>query len=336
MSSTQTLSNEITASATGELLTVSNLYKSFPIRSGFFNKITAKVHAVDNVSISIKRGKTFALVGESGCGKTTTGRCILRLIEPDSGKISFQGQDITTLAGEDLRKIRRKMQIIFQDPFSSLNARKSVGAAITEGMKIHKLASANEQVERLAHLLEVVGLRPEYADRYPHEFSGGQRQRICIARALSVDPDFIVCDESVSALDVSIQAQIINLLEELQEERGLAYLFISHDLAVVRHIADEVGVMYLGQMLEQAPCDTLFEDPLHPYTKALLSAVPVIDPAMRNKRVILEGDVPSAANPPDGCRFHTRCRYCRQECKSGFIPVYEPTPGHKVKCVLYG
>ncbi len=317
------------------MLSVRDLVKHFPIRSGLFSKIVGSVLAVDGVSFEVPRGRTFALVGESGCGKTTTGRTILRLLEPTSGRVTFAGQEVFALPPGELRSLRRRMQIIFQDPYSSLNPRMTVSDIVGEGLVVHGVGDRHERAQRVAELLQTVGLSPEHADRYPHEFSGGQRQRIGIARALALKPDFIVCDEAVSALDVSIQAQIINLLEDLQEEFGLAYLFIAHDLAVVRHISDRVGVMYLGQIMEEAACDDLFEAPLHPYTEALLSAIPVPDPRARRQRQILVGDVPRADAPPPGCRFHTRCPKVMPECKFGNIPVCEPRPGHKVKCRLY-
>jgi oligopeptide/dipeptide ABC transporter ATP-binding protein len=317
------------------LLEVRDLSKLFPIKSGFWGRISGHVRAVDRVSFSIPKGQTYSLVGESGCGKTTIGRSILRLIPPTSGSVIFDGQEMNTQNKANMRELRRRMQIVFQDPYSSLNSRQTVGSIITEPMKIHKLADKNEQRNRLAELLETVGLSPEHALRYPHEFSGGQRQRICIARALSLKPDFIVCDEAVSALDVSIQAQILNLLQDLQQTHNIAYLFISHNLNVVRHISHTVGVMYLGQIMEEAPCDMIFDNPLHPYTKALLSAAPHIDPAQRNKRVILSGEVPSASNPPPGCPFHPRCPQAMPECAKGEIPTFEPETGHRVRCLLY-
>ncbi len=325
----------MTVTATAPLLSVRNLVKHFPIRKGLFASVVGHVHAVDDVSFDIPARQTYALVGESGCGKTTTGRTILRLLEPTDGAVLFDGRDIATLGADELHAFRRRMQIIFQDPYSSLNPRMTVGNIVGEGLVVHEVGSEAEQREKAAHLLETVGLDGAYASRYPHEFSGGQRQRIGIARAIALDPDFIVCDEAVSALDVSIQAQIINLLLQLQEELGPAYLFIAHDLAVVRHIAQVVGVMYLGHLMEEAPCDALFEKPLHPYTRALLSAIPIPDPTRRMQRQILQGEVPSAARPPAGCRFHTRCPHCTDICKYGEIPVCEPEPGRRVKCVLY-
>ena len=317
------------------LLAVRELSKLFPVRGGFWGKARQHVRAVDRVSFDIRRGQTYSLVGESGCGKTTIGRSILRLIQPTSGSVRFAGQEVCSLGKTDLRRLRSRMQIIFQDPYSSLNARQTVRSIITEPLRVHRACTTQERDLRLEELLDTVGLRPEYAWRYPHEFSGGQRQRICIARALSLNPDFIVCDEAVSALDVSIQAQIINLLQDLQEARGIAYLFISHNLNVVRHISHTVGVMYLGQLMEEAPCDRIFDNPMHPYTRALLSAAPQIDPQLRKKRVILSGEVPNAINPPAGCPFHPRCPQVMESCKSGEIPTFQPEAGHKVRCLLY-
>lgn len=318
-----------------DLLEVKNLCKQFPARRDFWGRVTHRVRALDGLNLRIQRGMTYALVGESGCGKTTAGRSILRLIEPSSGSVFYNGEDLGTAPPARLRELRKHLQIIFQDPYSSLNPRQTVGAIITEPMSIHRIGTRAEREERLAALLQRVGLSPEHAARYPHEFSGGQRQRICIARALALNPEFIVCDEAVSALDVSIQAQILNLLAELQQERGIAYLFISHNLSVVRHIAHTVGVMYLGQMMEEAPAEQMFANPMHPYTRALLSAVPQIDPVARRERIILGGDVPRADNPPPGCPFHPRCPSARPACANGAIPNYEPTPGHRVRCILY-
>src|SRR5438046_400759 len=289
------------------LLSVRNLRKEFPIRKGVFSRQVGAVKAVNDVSFDVARGETLGVVGESGCGKTTTGRTILRLIEPTSGEIRFEGRDVRSMSTSQLRKLRRDMQIIFQDPVSSLNPRMTIGAIIREGLTIHKLAEGAAADARVSRLLQEVGLRPEYANRYPHEFSGGQRQRIGIARALSVDPKVIVCDEPVSALDVSVQAPVSNLLEDLQRVHDLTYMFIAHDLSVVEHIADRVAVMYLGKVVELATAEDLYREPLMPYTQALLSAVPVADPKARKERIILQGDVPSPANPTSGCGVHPRC-----------------------------
>jgi len=297
---------------------VKDLQVWFPVHAGaIFSRHVADVKAVDGVSFNVRRGETLGLVGESGCGKSTTGKAVLQLVRVTGGTVDFEGIDLTKLKGTPLRKYRRKMQMIFQDPYASLNPRQSVGSIIGEPMTIHGLARGDEKKDKIQALLKTVGLNAYHANRYPHEFSGGQRQRIGIARALAVEPDFIVCDEPVSALDVSIQAQIINLMEDLQEEFGLTYLFIAHDLSVVRHISDRIGVMYLGHMMELSDRDTLFDDPLHPYTKALLSAVPVPDPVIerQRERIILMGDVPSPLRPPSGCVFHTRCPIVIDECR---------------------
>jgi oligopeptide transport system ATP-binding protein len=317
------------------LIEVKNLKIHFPVTAGLiFQKKIADNKAVDGISFNIKHGETLGLVGESGCGKSTTGRAVLQLYKPTEGQILFNGVDMTTMHGNDLRLMRRKMQMIFQDPYASLNPRMSVRDIIGEPLLIHKLGNPAQRRERVAELMRIVGLNPYYATRFPHEFSGGQRQRIGIARALAVSPDFIVADEPVSALDVSIQAQIINLMEELQQQFGLTYLFVAHDLAVVRHISDRVAVMYLGKMMEMAGRDEIYENPLHPYTKALLSAVPVPDPAIERKRerIILTGDVPSSLRPPRGCVFHTRCPIAIDECRE-IIPEWrEAQPGHWVAC----
>lgn len=302
----------------GILVRVERLKKYFPITRGIiFQKTIGHIRAVDDVSFFIRKGETFGLVGESGSGKTTVGRTILLLYRPTSGKIYFDGIDLTTLKGEELRRMRRRMQIIFQDPYASLNPRMTVGDIIGEPLEIHGIAKGKEKQERVMELLKIVGLNPYFINRYPHEFSGGQRQRIGVARALAMNPDFIVCDEPISALDVSIQAQIINLLEELQDKFGLTYLFIAHDLAVVRHISNRVAVMYLGKIVELTDRDSLYNNPLHPYTQALLSAIPIPDPLVeeRRQRIILKGEIPSPANPPSGCRFHTRCPVVMDICK---------------------
>jgi oligopeptide transport system ATP-binding protein len=315
------------------MLEVKNLTKFFNASSGVFGSSQAVVKAVDNVSFKINKGETLGLVGESGCGKTTTGRTIIRLYEPTSGNIIFNGQDITRI---DMKPVRKKMQMIFQDPYASLNPRMTVSDIVGEALDIHKLAKGEERKERIFQLLSMVGLNREHANRYPHEFSGGQRQRIGIARALAVQPELIICDEPISALDVSIQAQIVNMLEDLQKELSLTYLFIAHDLSMVKHISDNVGVMYLGKLIELAGRDELYENPAHPYTKALLSAVPVADPkASRAKsRIILEGDVPSPINPPSGCRFRTRCAYAMPKCAEIEPELKEIAPGHMCACHL--
>ena len=321
------------------LLEIRNLKKYYPVRSGVFSRVSAWVKAVDDVSFTIQPQETFGLVGESGCGKTTVGRTLLGLIEPTAGGVFFDGQDFCQLNAAQVRSIRRRMQIIFQDPYSSLNPRMTVGAIIGEALKVHDLAQGAELTRQVNSLLERVGLSPTYHSRYPHEFSGGQRQRIGIARALALSPQFIVCDEPVSALDVSIQAQILNLLQDLQQNLGLSYLFISHDLNVVEHIADRVAVMYLGKLVEVAPVDELFRSPQHPYTLALMSANPIPDPTIRTERTVLTGDVPSALNSPTGCAFHTRCPRVMEHCKTTPPPRVQSGHGegkHLVWCHLYG
>jgi oligopeptide transport system ATP-binding protein len=314
------------------LVVVNNLMKRFPIKGGIFGREVAAVKAIQGVSFTIKRGETLGLVGESGCGKSTLGRCILRLIEPSSGEVYFNGQDVLKFDANELRRIRRKMQIIFQDPYASLNPRMTVGAIISEPIRIHGLAKGAEINKRVSKLLDLCGLRAEAINRYPHEFSGGQRQRICIARALAVEPEFIVCDEPVSALDVSIQAQIVNLLQDLQKELKLTYLFIAHDLKVVEHISNRVAVMYLGKIAELAVGDDMYKDPKHPYTKALFSAIPVANPKGRKQRIILQGDVPSPINVPSGCPFHPRCPMARPNCKVDAPGLEEKAADHWASC----
>ncbi len=317
------------------ILEVSHLKKYFPVKGGFFGGVTGEVKAVDDVSFSIKKGTTMGLVGESGCGKSTTGRTILRLIEKTSGTILFNGADVSAADKKKLRELRTKMQIIFQDPYSSLSPRLPVGEIIGEAVKQHHLVPKEQYDGYISQVMKNCGLQEYHKDRYPHEFSGGQRQRICIARALALKPEFIVCDEPVSALDVSIQAQIINLLKELQEKMNLTYLFISHDLSVVEHISDTIGVMYLGGLVETGNTADIFENPLHPYTKALFSAIPMPDPDMKLNRMILEGDIPSPANPPKGCKFHTRCRECMDICKEQAPAARDMGNGHVVRWHLY-
>jgi len=321
--------------STENVLQVIDLKQYFPIKAGLMQRVVGYVKAVDGISFTIKRGKTMGLVGESGCGKTTVGKTILRLNEKTSGDVLFYGSDIYAISRRDMRKIRPKMQIIFQDPYSSLSPRLPVSEIIGEAVKEHHIVPDDEYEDYLDRIMKSCGLQPYHKDRYPHEFSGGQRQRICIARALALNPSFIVCDEPVSALDVSIQAQIINLLKDLQEKFKLTYLFISHDLSVVEHISDDVGVMYLGNLVEYGSKTSIFRNPLHPYTQALLSAAPVPDPAAKKNRIILEGSIPSPANPPSGCKFHTRCRHCMEICKKVDPQTKEIEPGHTVACHLY-
>ena len=317
------------------LLEVKNLVKWFPIKSSFFKQTIGNVRAVDGISFKIKRGQTMGLVGESGCGKSTAGRTILRLLEKTSGEVWFDGKEIFSLSKEELRRMRPRMQIVFQDPYSSLSPRLPVGEIIGEAVREHGIVPPEEYDDYITRVIKACGLPEYYKDRYPHEFSGGQRQRICIARALALSPDFIVCDEPVSALDVSIQAQIINLLRQLQKDFGITYLFISHDLSVVEHISDTVGVMYLGTMVEYSETEKIFGKPLHPYTTALFSAIPIPDPDVKLNRIILKGSLPSPANPPAGCKFHTRCDKCMDICRCAVPEWSEVEPGHWCACHLY-
>ena len=315
------------------LLSVRNLRKEFALKGGLFRGNAGSVHAVDGVDFDVDRGETLGLVGESGCGKSTTGRCVLRLIEPSSGEVHFDGKDVRALGADELRILRRDIQIIFQDPYASLNPRMNVGAIVGEALIIHRLTQTKRQFEdRVVELLETVGLRADHMARYPNEFSGGQRQRIGIARALAVEPKLIICDEPVSALDVSIQAQVINLLEDLQEKFGLAYLFIAHDLAVVEHISKRIAVMYLGRIVEMASAHALYASPRHPYTEALLSAVPIPDPKVRRQRIRLSGEMPSPIDPPSGCHFHTRCPIAQPRCSNEAPPLRQSDDGHWVAC----
>jgi len=326
-----------TGSTTQKLVEVRGLKMWFPIMRGILQKHVADVKAVDGLNFDVYQGETLGLVGESGCGKSTTGRAILQLYTPTAGSVLSEGRDLVKTKGEDLRKMRRRMQMIFQDPYASLNPRMTVGSIVAEPLEVHNIGSKSERTDRVRELLKVVGLNPYFINRYPHEFSGGQRQRIGVARALAVNPAFIVCDEPISALDVSIQAQVINLLEDLQEQFGLTYLFIAHDLSVVRHISDRIAVMYLGKIMELTDRDELYRNPMHPYTQALLSAVPIPDPVIEEKRqrIILEGDVPSPVNPPKGCNFSTRCPKALAMCKEQEPEFREYGSGHWVACWLH-
>ncbi|MEK4427051.1 ABC transporter ATP-binding protein [Solibacillus sp. FSL K6-1523] len=317
------------------LLKVDNLKKYFPIRSGMFARVTGHVKAVDDVSFEVFEGETLGIVGESGCGKSTTGRTLMRLTEPTEGKIEFDGTDLTSLSNEDMRKIRREIQMVFQDPYASLNPRHTIAKILEEPLIVHGMGDATERKKKVMEYLKIVGLSEYHAQRYPHQFSGGQRQRIGIARALMTNPKLIIADEPVSALDVSIQAQVLNLMKQLQEDLKLTYIFIAHDLGVVRHISDRVGVMYLGRMVELATSESLYDKPLHPYTQALLSAVPIPDPEFQGEQMLLTGDIPSPSNPPTGCTFHTRCPFATEECKQKAPVLREIKRGHSVACHLY-
>ncbi|MEW6030874.1 MAG: ABC transporter ATP-binding protein [Chloroflexota bacterium] len=324
----------VTSNTNETLVEVKHLVKYFPVRAGLLQRVVNHVKAVDDVSFAVRKGETLGLVGESGCGKTTVGRTMLRLIEPTSGEISFDGRDVLQLRGRDLKEIRRDMQIIFQDPYASLDPRVPIGESVMEGLHIHRVGSPKERFELMLDTLKKVGLEDYHARRYPHEFSGGQRQRIGIARALALRPKFIVCDEPVSALDVSIQSQVLNILKDLQAEFGLTYLFIAHNLSVVEHVSDRVAVMYLGKMVELTTREDLFRNPMHPYTRALMSAIPVPNPRLKRERTILKGDVPSPLNPPKGCRFHPRCPIAVEQCSQEEPRFEETMPNHWVACWL--
>jgi len=334
---TQERTRTVTSKMHGKpLLHVEHLVKRFPVSKGFLGRgEKQEVHAVEDVSFDIYPGETFGLVGESGCGKSTTGRSIMRLVRPTSGKVIFDGKDVSALKGKELKQLRRDMQFIFQDPYASLNPRMTIGEIISEPLVIHgEMPNKDERIDYVRSLLDIVGLNPEHINRYPHEFSGGQRQRVGIARAFALHPKLIICDEPVSALDVSIQAQVLNLLSDLQKEYGTAYLFIAHDLSVVQHVSDRIAVMYLGHIVEQAGWRELYDEPLHPYTQSLLSAIPVANPTVQKarKRILLEGDPPSPVDPPSGCPFHTRCRYATEKCAQGAFPLEEVVPDHFTAC----
>lgn len=320
---------------TEPLLKVENLQKHFPITGGVLGRQISSVKAVDGVSFTVNKGETLGIVGESGCGKSTTGRMLMRLIDPTDGKVTFQDRELTSLSNSEMRKMRREIQMVFQDPYASLNPRHTVEQILEEPLKVHGIGSQKERRQRVRELLEIVGLSSYHAKRYPHQFSGGQRQRIGIARALMTRPKLIIADEPVSALDVSIQSQVLNLMQDLQKEFGLTYIFIAHDLGVVRHISDRVGVMYLGRMVELSSSEALYDKPMHPYTQALLSAVPIPDPEFKRETILLQGDIPSPSNPPSGCTFHTRCPHATEICKQKVPEFKEQQPGHYVACHLY-